>query len=187
MIYSIWSIFVVLRLCCPVVVTVTRKGNIRKYINVYYSYYILLPLIHSLLNLSSVSAQHCHGTIANGGTRPLEFSHSFPQVFAEAFVPLCRVQSPPQKLLPLLHYAAPMWCGPCGTKKENAEWWGFRVNVVIAMPSFWFGHIASQYQWVQPNWVITYVFNLNLSTAIRCNPSCFDGFFPPIYNHLYHV
>ena len=29
---SIWSIFVVLRLCCPVVATVTRKGNIRKYI-----------------------------------------------------------------------------------------------------------------------------------------------------------
>ena len=31
---SIWSIFVVLRLCCPVVVTVTRKGNIRIY-NIY--------------------------------------------------------------------------------------------------------------------------------------------------------
>ena len=32
---SIWSIFVVLRLCCPVVVTVTRKGNIRKYVHEY--------------------------------------------------------------------------------------------------------------------------------------------------------
>ena len=37
---SIWSIFVVLRLCCPVVVTVTRKGNIRIYI--YISVYIYI-------------------------------------------------------------------------------------------------------------------------------------------------
>ena len=39
---SIWSIFVVLRLCCPVVVTATRKGNIRIYIYIYILYIYII-------------------------------------------------------------------------------------------------------------------------------------------------
>ena len=39
----------VLRLCCPVVVTVTRKGNIRIYIYIYYILYIYILYILYIL------------------------------------------------------------------------------------------------------------------------------------------
>ena len=44
---SIWSIFVVLRLCCPVVGTVTRKGNIRIYIYIAFVWF-MNPMCYNL-------------------------------------------------------------------------------------------------------------------------------------------